>query len=195
MNDIEAVKALKSGDKSGFKCLFDRYYNLLVVFITSHTFNKLQAEDIVQQTFISFWENRDKLASDKSPKNYLYTIAYNKYIDSIKTKKKRSKLLEELWEISLRNRIAEDNEVQEKRIEKLKLIISNLPPKCQEIIRLNKVEGLKYKEIATQLDISIKTVESQIRIAFKKIRKGFKNESVFTLFFSKSDFLKTKRST
>ena len=66
----------------------------------------------------------------------------------------------------------------------MKNTIEALPPKCKEIIYLNKVQGIKYSEIANQLDISIKTVESQMRIAFKKIRKAFKEDKtiLFLLF-------------
>ncbi|WP_255518108.1 sigma-70 family RNA polymerase sigma factor [Fulvivirga sp. M361] len=67
----------------------------------------------------------------------------------------------------------EDTESLEKRIEKVKQVVDSLPPKCQEIIRLNKLEGIKYKDIAVRMDISVKTVESQMRIAFKKIREAF----------------------
>jgi len=72
----------------------------------------------------------------------------------------------------------------EKRLEKLKAIIETLPEKCKEILLLNKMDGLKYREIAIKLNISIKTVEAQMRIAFQKIREGFKDNPLilFVLF-------------
>ena len=71
-----------------------------------------------------------------------------------------------------------------KRTKKLIEIIEELPPKCKEILLLNKREGKKYHEIAEQLQISIKTVESQMRIAYKKIREGFSKAPLF-LFFNR----------
>jgi len=176
MDDIEIVKALKKNNKIAFKYLFERYYSRIVSYITTYTHNQSLSEDIAQQAFIHLWEDRFKLDDGKSPKNYLYAIAYNRYIDTIKKSKKRELLLEEIWESALRNRIMDDSELLEKRIDKMKLIIDSLPPKCKEIIQLNKIQGVTYREIAKLMGVSIKTVESQMRIAFKKIREGFKND-------------------
>ncbi len=183
MNDIEVVKALKKGDKTAFRHLFERYYDRLVAYIVTYTHDQAQSEDIVQQAFIDLWDDRNKLDIDKSPKNYLYSIAYNRYIDGINKTKRGDRLLAELWEKALRERIKEDREQSEKRIEKIRQIIDSLPPKCKKIIQLNKVEGVKYREIAKEMGISVKTVESQMRIAFKKIRDGFKKDGII-LFLS-----------
>lgn len=181
MNDLEAVKALRNGDRAAFRYLFDRYYDRLVAYITTYTHDKWLSEDIVQQAFINLWNDKAKLDERKSPKAYLYAIAYNRYIDAVKGVKKREKLLDQVWERALRDRIQEDTEIMEKRIQKMRQIIEALPPKCKEIIQMNKLQGLKYKEIAEQLGVSIKTVESQMRIAFTKIRKAFENDKL--LFF------------
>ena len=68
--------------------------------------------------------------------------------------------------------------------QKIKQVIDSLPPKCKEIILLNKIQGVKYKDIADQMGISVKTVESQMRIAFTKIREAFKEDHalLFLLF-------------
>ncbi|SDM48634.1 RNA polymerase sigma factor [Kriegella aquimaris] len=184
MNEVEAVIAMKRGDRSAFKYLFTTYYSRLVAYITTYTHDKFQSEDIVQHAFIRFWEDKSKLDETKSPKGYLYAIAYNRYIDTIKKTKKQEKLLDQIWERALIDRIEEDSEMQEMRIQKMKEIIETLPPKCRKIIQMNKVQGIGYKEIAAQMGISIKTVESQMRIAFTKIREAFKNDSVllFVLF-------------
>ncbi|MCM4154745.1 RNA polymerase sigma-70 factor [Gramella sp. AN32] len=184
MNDIEAVRMLKKEKKRAFKYLFDTYYNRLVAYIMTYNHNKAQAEDIVQQTFINLWENRQKLDDNQSPKGYLYAIAYNTYMDAIKKSKKQKKIIDEIWEHALRDRIEEDSETQEKRIQKVKEVIETLPPKCKKIIQMNKVQGIRYKDIAEQMGISIKTVESQMRIAFTKIREAFENDTLllFALF-------------
>lgn len=184
MNEIEAVVAMKKGDRKAFRYLFNLFYNRLVAYVTSYTHDKIQSEDIVQQAFISLWEDKSKLDETKSPKPYLYAIVYNKYIDTIKKAKKKEKLLSQIWERALVDRIEEDTDVLEKRIQKMKQVIDSLPPKCKEIIMLNKIQGVKYKEIADQMGISVKTVESQMRIAFIKIRKAFKeNDPLLFLLF------------
>lgn len=181
MNDIEAVKKLKEGDRLGFKYLFTKYYDQLVAYIIMYTNNKSQAEDIVQLAFINFWDARLKLKDDESPRNYLYSIAHNRYVDTVKKSKKQRKLVDRIKEKALRNQIQEDTEAVEKRVKKMKEVMESLPPKCKEILYMNKVQGFKYKEISEQLGVSVKTVESQMYIAFKKIRKAFK-ESNFVLF-------------
>lgn len=194
MSELEAVSALKKDDKAAFGYLFRLYYDRLVAYISTYTHDKAQSEDIVQQAFINLWEDRHKLNPDRSPKHYLYTIARNRYIDSIKKEKRRNRLLDELWEQALRERISEDREQVERRIERMKQIIDSLPPKCREIIRLNKIEGVKYKDIAIQLDISVKTVESQMRIAFQKIREAFRDDHLVLLILARA-FRKTKQLT
>ncbi len=179
MNDIKAVNDLKKGNKIAFKYLFNTYYNRLVAYITTYNNNIAQSEDIVQQTFIKLWDNREKLDEGQSPKGYLYTIAYNLYCDTLKTKKKQEKLMSVIWERALRDRIEDDIDAKEKRILKMKEVIESLPPRCKEILKLNKIQGVMYKDIAKHMGISIKTVEAQMRIAFAKIREAFKNEQLF----------------
>ncbi|MBU2906603.1 RNA polymerase sigma-70 factor [Arenibacter algicola] len=185
MNEIEAVIAMKNGDRCAFKYLFNVYYNRLVAYITTYTHDKIQSEDIVQHAFIRFWEDKSKLDETKSPKAYLYAIAYNRYIDTVKKAKKQEKLLGQIWERALVDRIQEDSDALEERIQKMKQVIDSLPPKCKEIIMLNKIQGVKYKEIADQMGISVKTVESQMRIAFTKIREAFKGDPAMLFFLFK----------
>ena len=125
MNEIDAVKALKKGDKKAFKFLFESYYDRLVAYIVTYTHNQMKAEDVVQQAFINFWDDRQKLNEIRSPKSYLYAIAFNRYVDSIRKEKKRLKLLDDIWHRSLSSRVEEDNEVMEKRIKKMNLIIDS----------------------------------------------------------------------
>ena len=194
MNEMDAVVALKKDSDKAFRYLFDRYYDRLVAYIVTFTHNKMKAEDIVQQAFVNLWNDRQKLDEIKSPKNYLYAIAYNRYADSIKKEKRRSKLLDDIWYRSLNMRIEEDHELLEKRINKLNTIIESLPPKCKKIIQLNKMEGVKYKEIASLMGISIKTVEAQMSIAFKKIRKGFEDDTFFLLIINQIELASKKCS-
>lgn len=181
--------AIQNGNQSAFEFLFNQHYTHLVGYITTYTQDKQLSQDIVQHSFISLWNKRDQLKLKTSPKNYLYTIAYNRYIDLYRKKLRDDNLLRELCLENLRNNIEENRDVLEKRIAKLKTITEKLPPRCKEILYLNKQRGLDYKEIAEKLGISPRTVEEQIRIAFKKIRKGFKDSQV--LFFITQKFFNT----
>lgn len=181
MNEIDAVKALKNGDKKAFRYLFELYYDRLVAYIVTYNHDKMSAEDIVQQSFVNLWKDKDKLDEIRSPKNYLYAIAYNRYIDSVRKEKRKIKMFDAVYERALRDRIEEDREILDKRIEKMNSIINSLPPRCQEVLKMNKVQGLRYKDIAEALGISVKTVENQMGIAFKKIRKSFEDDKLVLL--------------
>ncbi|MCK0130211.1 RNA polymerase sigma-70 factor [Flavobacteriaceae bacterium F08102] len=192
MDDLSLIKAIVKGDESAFKTLFNRHYDKLVGYITTFTNDFHVAEDIAQQTFVVIWTKKHKFKTLKSPKSYFYSIAYNLYIDHHRKRKAQSVFFDELREQALRNTIIEDEELSQKRINKLKSIIDSFPPRCKKIFELNKFSGLKYKEIAAQLNISERTVETQMRIAFRKIHKGFekfenKNLILFLRFFKFSN--------
>src|SRR5690606_41848339 len=105
---------------------------------------------------------------------YIYYITYRGIIDHYHETKRASLVLDALKRKALEVRIQEAEDVAALRIEKLRAVIDGLPPKCQEILKLNKIQGLKYGEIADVLGISVKTVESQMRIAYRKIREEFR---------------------
>lgn len=177
MNNEGFLNALKQDDELAFNFLYDKHYKSLVAFITIYTRNKVLSEDIVQQSFILLWNKRQDMQFTGCPKNYLYTIAYNQFVDHYRKSVRKNYLLEELRVELLQNLIEEDEDILDKRINKLKKTIEELPPKCKKILLMSKQQGLKYKEIADRLDISPRTVEEQVRIAFKKIRKAFENDN------------------
>lgn len=179
LDDLTLATNIKVGDEKAFKTLFDRYYKKLVDYALSYTSNLHEAEDIVQQTFITLWTNRKNINTTKSIKSYLYRITHNSYIDTYRKKIHKESFFDEIKERALRDRINDDDEIIEQRILKLKIIIESLPEKSKEILKLNKFDGLKYKEIADLLGISIKTVEAHMYTAFKKIRKAFKGDDFF----------------
>lgn len=185
MQEKSVLQKIKNGDEQAFKIFFKSFYHLLFGYIISLTLDRNQAEDITQQAFINFWSKRSKIDINRSPKSYLFTIAYNLFLDSQRQLKSERNYLQLIQKETL----IEDTEEQEKhieKIEKLRQAINQLPDKCKTILLLNKIEGLKYQEIADSLQISIKTVESQMRIAFSKIREDFKNDKIILwLFFNK----------
>lgn len=190
MNDKSAIKALKKGNEKALRYFFDSYYDRLVAYIFTYTNDRMKSEDIVQQSFVNLWTNRDKLGQIKAPRSYLFTMAYNLFIDTTYNEKRNSKLLDKVYEKALRDRIIEDRKLVDERISKLNSVIESLPPKCREILEMNKIQGFKYKEIAETLDISIKTVENQMGIAFKKIRKAFEDSKLILLILRDKAFKK-----
>ena len=122
---------------------------------------------------MKLWEKRDELDTNKSIKSYLYTITYNRSLNYLRDNKKFNKtegITESLersenWDAS--NQLIAD-EIQLK----INKTLDNLPEKCSRIFKMSRYEELKYKEIADKLNISVKTVESQMTKALKALREN-----------------------
>ncbi|UOY08300.1 RNA polymerase sigma-70 factor [Muricauda sp. SCSIO 64092] len=183
--DCETLRErIRAGDRKAFRSLFDDTYDSLLAYTTTFTHDRESAKDIVQQCFTNLWVKRNNLGKVSSLRKYLFTMAHNLFIDQYRKEQSRHQLYDELKIQALSDRVHESGAEANKRTKKLIAIIEELPPKCKEILLLNKREGKKYHEIAAQLQISIKTVESQMRIAYKKIREGFSKAPLF-LFFNR----------
>jgi len=163
---------ISAGEHEAFQEFFEISYAPLLAYITTFTHDRENAKDIAQQCFTNLWIKRNELEAISSLKGYLFSMAHNLYIDQYRKKRSKHKLYDELKIKALSERINEPGPATEERTRKLMLLVEKLPPKCRKILLLNKREGKKYHEIAELLGISVKTVESQMRIAYKKIRKG-----------------------
>ncbi|MGS2741532.1 RNA polymerase sigma factor [Sinomicrobium sp. M5D2P17] len=184
--DKSIVKSIKEDDEKAFYIFFTEYYSKLFAYTMSHVVDKDIAEDITQQAFVNFWINRKKINENDSPKSYLYTTAYNLYVDYYRKEKMQYSVFDQLKAKAIEENERENKELTERRLQRLKETIDILPYRCKRILEMNKIEGLKYREISEILGISVKTVESQMRIAFQKIREAFKDEELFLFFLSRT---------
>ena len=173
MTDKVLWLKIQQGDEKAFKTLFELHYRTICLYIVQFTNDIGASEDIVQNTFIKFWTKRSTIKITSSVRSYLFRSAYNHYLDIVRKEKRKSLLLVELKYQALVSQIEEEDSTHKERINRVKEIVETLPDRCKEILLLSKSKGLKNRQIAEHLDISIKTVESQIRIAFQKIRKAF----------------------
>lgn len=171
---------IKKGDEKAFETFFKTYYKYYVLKIFQLTKDLDLAEDIVQQTFIDLWEKRKKIFVSTSLKSFVYKMSYNKFIDNIRYVNRQNKLLEELKHITLKTLNEEGViDIRQLQIEKLNELIDELPNRCKEIFLLSKRDDLKNIEIAKKLNISIKTVENQMTIAYKRIRYEYKKNKIY----------------
>jgi len=134
------------------------------------TRNKKAAEDIVQDVFLKLWQNKHKFADLENYNGYLYRCTANAAIDYLKNYRNIIPL-----DVQRPNGSAVSNGerlMMEKELEhEIEKAMSNLPPKCRAIFVLSRYEGMKYREIAEHLEISLKTVENQMGIALSKLRE------------------------
>ena len=176
------IESLKKGDEKAYAYLLDTYHHKLCVYANSLIKNSYSAEDIVQNVFIRVWELRSRLKPNLSIKSFLYKSVYNEFIDLYR-KNQSLVPIEGLYFNALNTVIQEDDsENFDRMITALNKEIQNLPPKCKNIFVLSKQEGLTNIEIADHLEISIKTVESQITKAFSILRSTFEEKVRSVLF-------------
>lgn len=175
MQDKDLLERLKKGDHDVFKYVFSQYYEYLCNYIYKLSNDYPLSEDVVQETIFKLWMQREKINIHTSFKSYLFRSCHNQFLLSVRKRKIVFDSLDEIkWETTF-NQYQENNEDKEVRylkIDKLYQDVNKLPPRCKEIFILNKFEKKKYKEIAVDLGISIKTVEAQISKAFRILREN-----------------------
>ena len=167
-----------------YKKLFKLNYNGLVNFICSRYIqDRDQARDIVQTTFMKIWNNKDRIDITMSEKSYIYQAAKNTALDHIRKYKLNT-------EVSLDDQMNRLNQVEVGTMKdsnaflvgtKIKEALNVLKPKTRKIFELHKFEGLAYEEIAYYMDISKRTVESNMARALillrGELRKTLNNEN------------------
>ena len=173
MTHKDFIEKLQEGDEEAFKELVVKYSDALLGYALSLSRNHHTANDLVQEVFISTFEYRKNLNYKYSIESFLYKSIYNKFIDIYYKNKSKSKLHEQYCIILNQLLIkSEDNSLM---LKKMGLEIENLPKKIKEIFVLSKTNGYTNLEISKTLNISIKTVESNITKAYKILRKKLEN--------------------
>lgn len=159
--------------------IFKLYYRPLCIYAIGILKDVNSAEDVVMDSYVRFW-NRQKDIQIDDIKNYLYTTVRNACYDLNRKKQKMP------FTVGL-NLV--ENEINQKENEKISEIAANLwtaidtlPHQCRKIFLMSKRDGMKYSEIAEELDVSIKTVEAQISKAYKVLRG--KTKHIYTFFCS-----------
>ena len=187
-NDTLLVAKLREGNKFAFEALYEKYsarlYNTIVLLV----YDKSLAKDITQSSFMTIWEKRSNLDTEKSFPAYLCTIARNMVY-----KETEKRLLSERFLDSIKQTDADkhfeidvDTDSLQEYIDEL---VEQLPSSRKKIYLMSKKQHLTNKEIAAQLSLSEKTVETQLYRALHFLRSKLANEIVaLALFFLSSNF-------
>ncbi len=159
-------------DKKTFEGLFSDYFAGLVSFSTTITRNRQVAEEVVVDVFVRLWDQRKMLKTIRNFQQYIYTATKYASINAFKKNNGFSWIEGFGDEFSLKasgNEHPDNRLISKESLGKVNEAINKLPPRCRLIFRLIKEEGMKYDEVAELLELSVKTVENQMNIAFKKI--------------------------
>ena len=180
--DHELLRLVKSSDEEFLGVLFRLYYSRLCTYAA--TFVKVHdiAEEIVQETFIKLWENREDIRIEYSFKSYIFRSVHNNCINYLKKTEvlhRQSELMasEIIYHnnIALRNFNPEiiDQLISEELEARLNTALNDLPPQARKIFILSRFEQLSYSEIADSLEISVNTVKTQMKRTLSKLREVF----------------------
>jgi RNA polymerase sigma-70 factor (family 1) len=168
----ELCMRIADGDEAAFASLFYRYYPLLRPFILKFTNSADKTEEMLQETFMRVWLNRDQLPEIENLQAWIFTIASRQCLQAIRTELNHRKKLAVLqsrqtgWEPSTpldATQLAEISRL-------ISQAVNNMPPQRQRIYRMSREQGLKPAAIAEALSLSVTTVKNALVTALKDIR-------------------------
>ena len=175
-NGKHLTAGLRRGKEEAFAYVFRMYYSPLLNYAGRILKDVEAANDVVQECFCRLYERRRELRKELQVRPYLYKSVYNACMDAIKHQKVESNYInQELLDFYF-SKVVETPEAEQALLDEdlkgaIQDAINKLPERCREIFVLSKVDGLSNKEIAEQLNISMKTVEAQMTTAFVRLRK------------------------
>ena len=161
-----------AADLADFDSLYYRYYQAVYANIYKMVNQQQCAEDILQEVFLSLWENRKSLDMEKVA-GWLFVVSYNKAATSLKKKLKEPAIL--VQEAGLPDTMllpAEtDEQLYQLRLSVVEEAINHLPARKKEVFRLCRFEGRSYDEVAELLGISVMSVKDYLKQSTQFIRK------------------------
>ena len=174
--DFYIQKKIQGGDIREFERLFAKYYGPLCRHAAKILKDMDTAEDVVQEFFYHFWKNRVSFSPKLSLNAYLYQSIRNNalhHLEHLAVRKSHAEHV--LSEVQGRMPVQVQTDVE---LDELSNIINStltkMPERCSRIFRMNRFEGMKYREIATILSVSVKTVEADMGKALQMFRKSLK---------------------
>ena len=173
---------METRDRQLFDQMFRRYYNALSFFATRYVNEKDNAENLVQETFLAFWLNRKKIngGSESVLKAWLYNTLKNKCLNFLEKEASQKKYSEYLRARNSLNILAlqeyDINEaVLDEVFELLNKVLEEMPEQSRAVFEMSRMKGMKNKEIAETLGISVKAVEANMTRALKFLKTRFRD--------------------
>ena len=182
------IEKLKKGDGSSFEIIYKSHYRRIFHFAHQYLHDKEICSNIIQDVFSSLWDNREKLANDTNLNAWLFTVTKNnclKHIRNLKTEKRNlDKLTGQRMFLNydaLNN--LDTSQITFEEIEKIiQKTLDSLPPQCRRAFEMSRFDEKKYSEIAEEMQIAQKTVETHISNALKIFRVALKDYLPLVIF-------------
>lgn len=180
--DINIVVEFKQGNPKAFETLFHQYHQKLYGFLFKLTHSKSDAEEILQQVFVRIWEKRDFFDEKYPFEAFLFKVAKNTFLNYSR-KKLNQRIVEQNFELyaELVDDNVDDYLMLKETAALIEYLISVMPPKRQQIYRMQKLDGMSRKDISEKLNLSIITIDSHLSKANKEMLEGLKRFSILAL--------------
>lgn len=182
LDDLLTLTKIREGDIRAFEDVFRRYYSPLCWYAAGITGSMEAAEEIVEELFYGFWRDRESLPVFRSMKSYLYVAVRNRSFQYCEHREVRDKYRE--FVLSRKGQMQDSGPQEQMEYRELRRLIdaalARMPERRSRIFRMHRMEGRKYAEIASQLSLSVKTVEAEMTKALKALRKEIENYMIRT---------------
>jgi RNA polymerase sigma-70 factor (ECF subfamily) len=182
-DDRQIFEAIKRDDAGAYEMIFREHYHPMTAYAFRFLGNLTDSESIVQDVFLRLWQKRSEITITTSLQYYLFRSVKNHCINYLEHEKIKTG-----YQAMVIKNETDRSDYSEFFLEfglskKIEVAIASLPQKRQEIFRLAREEGLKYREIADRLELSVKTVEAQMTLALKQLRDSLKEFKNLVMFF------------
>ena len=164
-----AVAKMRDGSKKAFKEIFEEFYTPLCSFAYKYLEDTAGSADAVQEVFLTVWNSRSDFASESALRSYLFTSVRNSCLNIIRHEKVKERNKEELSEFQQHDD-AMEREIEEMVYAEVHKAIKDLSPQAREIV-INSMNGLTNIEVAEELNISVNTVKTLKKRAYKTLRE------------------------
>lgn len=181
-SERELVSLLTQGDAEALSRLYYIHAKQLICFITKVARSPFLADDIVHDTFMKIWDTRHLIDPGQSFKSYLYTVARHHLLNLLKRASHERAIVEEIRRHTSATVLTTELAVNYKESSVLfNEAITSLPARCREVFVLCRLQGVQYKQAASQLGITESTVNNQMVKALKHIRTFITDKNALTV--------------
>lgn len=172
MTDGELLDGLRRGESAAFDAIFRTWYAPLVRMAESLLHEPMAAEEVVQDVMLELWRRRAVLAVSESLRAYLFQSTRNRSLNHIRRRRVEHRGEPQVARLLPDSAPDADAAMGERELASaIDDAVRALPPRCREVFELSRVHGLRYAEIASVLEISVKTVEAQMGKALRLMRE------------------------
>ena len=165
------LQKIQNGDQSAFKEFYHFQFFKLYQFAYSFVHSKETSEEIVNDVFLSLWQKKDTLSTINNIQVYLYVSVKNASLNYLRRNNLSIPVSIDYLCVDHFPLVADPELLLSQRElqKQIREAIEQLPPRCRLVFKLVKEDGLSYKQVASILELSVKTVDSQLCLALKKL--------------------------